>query len=463
MFDFSSFLSNKAFITEDHHVYTYADLLGLSERFSEHLVPRSLIFIGCENSLESIVAYVSCLRSGVVPLLLSRDVPDETLYHLEAIYHPRYCWFPSRRDLLVKGKEKYSLGGYSLIQYDGDSPVLPEGLALLLTTSGSTGSPKLVRLSHDNLKSNACSIIEYLKITSSEKAITSLPMYYSYGLSVLNSHLLAGATLLLTDKSYVQREFWKFVLEEKATSFAGVPFTYEILKKMRFEKFLPSSVKVMTQAGGKLNSSLIKFFSEYARLHDIRFYVMYGQTEATARMSYLPAEYTLNKVGSVGVAIPGGHFSLIDEDGMRIVSPNVEGELVYEGSNVFWGYAESLDDLFKGDENKGILYTGDLAYVDSEGFYYISGRKKRFLKLYGNRISLDFVESIVKDHCQECACVGSDDKLIVYVTDLDKIDSIKSVLSNRVLINPSAYEVRFIGKIPRTDSGKIIYSDLSII
>lgn len=219
----------------------------------------------------------------------------------------------------------------------------------------------------------------------------------------------------------------------------------------------------MTQAGGKLNSSLIKYFSEYARLHDIRFYVMYGQTEATARMSYLPAEYTLNKVGSVGVAIPGGHFSLIDEDGMRIVSPNVEGELVYEGSNVFWGYAESLDDLFKGDENKGILYTGDLAYVDSEGFYYISGRKKRFLKLYGNRISLDFVESIVKDHCQECACVGSDDKLIVYVTDLDKIDSIKSVLSNRVLINPSAYEVRFIGKIPRTDSGKIIYSDLSII
>ena len=132
---------------------------------------------------------------------------------------------------------------------------------------------------------------EYLKITSSEKAITSLPMYYSYGLSVLNSHLLAGATLLLTDKSYVQREFWKFVLEEKATSFAGVPFTYEILKKMRFEKFLPSSVKVMTQAGGKLNSSLIKYFSEYARLHDIRFYVMYGQTEATARMSYLPAQY----------------------------------------------------------------------------------------------------------------------------------------------------------------------------
>ena len=116
-----------------------------------------------------------------------------------------------------------------MIQYDGDSPVLPEGLALLLTTSGSTGSPKLVRLSHDNLKSNACSIIEYLKITSSEKAITSLPMYYSYGLSVLNSHLLAGATLLLTDKSYVQREFWKFVLEEKATSFAGVPFTYDIL------------------------------------------------------------------------------------------------------------------------------------------------------------------------------------------------------------------------------------------
>lgn len=463
MFDFSGYLSNIACVSEDARVYTYKDLWKDTEQFYHYLSRSSLIFIGCENSWESLVAYVACIRSHVVPLLLSREIPDEQLINLKNIYRPKYCWFPNRASLCKGGQKIYSSGDYVLFQYSDGISSLPDELALLLTTSGSTGSPKLVRLSYNNLESNARSIIDYLKISSSDRAITSLPMYYSYGLSIINSHLLAGATLLLTGKSYIQREFWKFASELGATSFAGVPFTYEILKKMRFEKFMPTSVKVMTQAGGKLSASLVQYFAEYAHSRNIRFYVMYGQTEATARMSYLPVEQTLNKVKSIGVAIPGGHFSLIDEEGNYIESDNAEGELIYEGPNVSWGYAESLLDLFKEDDNKGVLHTGDLAYMDSDGYYYISGRKKRFLKLYGNRISLDFVESIVKEYCPECACVGTDVKLIVYVTDSSKIDLIKSLLSDRISINPSAYEVRFIQEIPRTDSGKVIYSDLSIV
>lgn len=464
MFDFSSCLSNIACITSDNQAYTYADIIKLSDDFAKDLVPNTMIFIGCSNSVESLIAYISCMRYHIVPLLLNKDIDMETLNRLVSVYRPKYLYFPYDQYAISKNKEiLLSENGYSLSIENEETNLLPRNLSLLLTTSGSTGSPKLVRLSGENLRSNADSIIKYLNITSSERAITSLPMYYSYGLSVINSHLLTGATLLLTDKSYIQRDFWNFATKENATSFAGVPFTYEILKKMRFEKFFPASIKMMTQAGGKLSSSLVSYFADYAQKSQKDFFVMYGQTEATARMSYLPPQYTLTKSGSIGIAIPGGSFSLIDDSGDDITSPEQVGELVYRGSNVSLGYAESFEDLFNEDENNGILYTGDLAYFDSDGFYYIAGRKKRFLKLFGNRVSLDYVETLLKDCCSECACVGTDDKLIVYITEHDKQEIIQSYLRSKVSLNPSAYEVRFIPEIPRAESGKIVYTKLSVV
>lgn len=464
MFDFSSYLSNIACITSDNHVYTYSDMVRFSDEFSSYLIPHTMMFIGCSNSFESLIAYISCMRYHVVPLLLNQDIDSTTLKNLISVYHPKYLYFPKKRQDILENKEFSFIGNeYALSLEYKEIKLLPKKLSLLLTTSGSTGSPKLVRLSEENLKSNAYSIIEYLNITSSERAITSLPMHYSYGLSVINSHLLAGATLLLTDKSYIQRDFWEFATKEGATSFSGVPFTYEILKKMKFEKFFPASIKVMTQAGGKLSSSLVSYFANYAQQNNKLFFVMYGQTEATARMSYLPPQCALSKSGSIGIAIPGGIFSLIDDQGNLITSPEQVGELVYQGGNVSLGYAESFDELLKDDENKGILHTGDLAYFDSEGFYYISGRKKRFLKLYGNRISLDYVETILKDCCSECVCVGTDNKMIVYITEQDKQDVVQSYLKAKVSLNPAAFEIRVIQKIPRAESGKILYANLSVI
>lgn len=166
---------------------------------------------------------------------------------------------------------------------------------MLLTTSGSTGSPKLVRLSKENILENAKSIAQYLDIDQNERAITSLPMHYSYGLSVINSHLISGATILLTEDSYIQRDFWVFAREQRVTSFSGVPFTYEILKKMKFWNRNLPTLRTLTQAGGKLSNELIEYFAKNAKLRDVNFYVMYGQTEATARMSYLPCQYTIEK------------------------------------------------------------------------------------------------------------------------------------------------------------------------
>ncbi|MFQ8823505.1 MAG: AMP-binding protein [[Ruminococcus] lactaris] len=218
---------------------------------------------------------------------------------------------------------------------------LYEELALLLTTSGSTGSRSFVRLSYKNLSSNAASIASYLELTRSERPVTTLPMNYTYGLSVINSHALAGAAVLLTEKTVFDREFWEFASAEKATSLAGVPYTYEMLKKLKFMEMELPNLKTMTQAGGKLSVSLHREFAEYAAGHGKRFIVMYGQTEATARMGYLPAGEALNRCGSMGIAIPGGKFRLTGEDGREIKEAGTTGELVYEGKNVMLGYAKT--------------------------------------------------------------------------------------------------------------------------
>ena len=288
-------------------------------------------------------------------------------------------------------------------------------------------------------------------------------MYYSFGLSIINSHLLVGATLLMTSDSYVQREFWVFANEQGFTSFSGIPYTFEILKKLRFWSMKCPTLKTLTQAGGKLNNELLQFFIENGREKGVTFYLMYGQTEATARMSYLPPEQSLSKLGSIGKGIPGGHFYLQDDDGSIIDVPNVVGELVYEGDNVSLGYAENPEDLYKQDENHGILHTGDLAYRDDDGFYYIAGRKKRFLKLFGNRVSLDYIETLLKAYLKECVCVGNDSQLIVYTTDDEfNADMIIDFLVNRTKILRSVFSVRHINQIPRSDTGKILYKELPI-
>jgi len=331
----------------------------------------------------------------------------------------------------------------------------------MLPTSGSTGSPKLVKLTKQNVHSNAESIAEYLNITKDERPITTLPMHYSFGLSIINSHLLKGATILLTNKSIAQKEFWTFTREQKATSLSGVPYTYEILKRLRFFRMDLPDIKTLTQAGGKLSTNLVKEYVDYARKSKRKFIVMYGQTEATARMSYLPFDKAAEKFKSVGIAIPGGKFSLKDVKGKEIKESEIDGELIYSGKNVSLGYAECLSDLSIGDENNGVLHTGDIARKDSDGFYYITGRLKRFIKIYGNRVNLDHSEQIIKTITPNCACVGKDDKMIVYITDGSLRSVIRDLLSKKTGLNNQAFEVRAISEIPKNSSGKVQYAKLN--
>ena len=438
MFNLSEFGDHLAVITDKGERLTYAEL-DAKTRID---VPRGLVFLMCSNTLQSLVGYLTCLQSKLPVVMLDGSKPKEVIDALIEAYQPEYIWDGELRETGLKGE-----------------PV-SEDLAMCLTTSGSTGSPKFVRLSAQNILANAESIAEYLSIDENERPVTTLPMHYSYGLSVINSHLLKGATILLTDATYAQREFWNFMKEGKATSIAGVPYTYEILKRLRFFRMELPDLKVMTQAGGKLNKDIAKEYIEFAAEKGKKFFVMYGQTEATARMSYLPWESALEKYASIGIAIPGGEFSLIDTQGDTITKPDVDGELIYKGRNVSLGYAVCRADLAKEDENCGILKTGDVARRDSDGFYYITGRLKRFVKIWGNRCNLDATEQLVKSITTNCACAGVDDKITVFVTEEGLSEQIIALLSEKTGLNNRAFEVRVIESIPKNESGKVQYAAL---
>lgn len=416
IFDLEKHQQNRlAIIADDGRRLTYAELGELVTQKAKSLQRGVLKFCLCKNTIESVMEYLACLEAGAPVVMLDATKDVETIENLRQIYQP------------------------------GITKCHPD-LAVCLTTSGSTGSPKLVRLTLHNIIANAESIAEYLHIDAHERPITMLPMYYSYGLSIINSHLLKGATILLTDKSYAQREFWNFLRENEATSMSGVPYTWEMLRRLRFMRMDLPSVRTMTQAGGKLNAEIALEYIRWAKSVGKQFIVMYGQTEATARMSYLPWERAEEKYASIGIAIPGGKFTLADD-----------GELIYQGENVSLGYAECAEDLMKGDENHGVLHTGDMARGDEDGFYYITGRKKRFVKVWGNRCNLDRVEQLVKPITTTCACAGVDDHIMVFVTKEGLEKEIKDLLASKTGLNPIAFAVKVIEAIPVKDSGKIDY------
>ena len=464
MWNLDDYSNNIAVIDEQGKRYLYSNLKSDCDKLTNNISGRCLVFNLCSNEIGSLLGYVAFINSRIVPLLLDAQLDIELLVGLIETYKPDYLWLPLSRVSEFKQYDLvYSTHNFALIRtFYTKEFSLYQSLALLLTTSGSTGSPKLVRQSYANIKSNTESIVSYLGLDDTERPITTLPMSYTYGLSIINSHLFVGASIILTQKALMQKDFWNHFQEYKATSFGGVPFSYEMLYKLRFFNMKLPSLRTMTQAGGKLSPELHKRFAEYAQKNGKRFIVMYGQTEATARMSYLPPEMSLVKYGSMGIAIPGGKFTLINIDGNEIEENEITGELVYQGSNVTLGYAECGEDLIKGDERGGILITGDMAKRDQEGFYYIVGRKNRYLKIFGSRINLDETERIIKGEFSNinCVCTGVDDKMYIFITGDTSSKVIKKYLSGKTGLNSIAFQVKKIQQIPRNDSGKILYKEL---
>lgn len=464
IWNLDEFRDNIALRDEFGNEMTYGKLEMESQTLANLITGRCLVFSLCRNEIGSVLGYVAFLNNGIVTVQLSSNLEDGLLNNLLETYKPSFLWVPQDKVGSFDNTERiYSGYNYVLIKTKyKEAYSLFDELAMLITTSGSTGSPKFVRQSYLNILSNAKAIAEYLKLTSQERPITTLPMNYVYGLSIINSHLLVGATVLLTDKTLMQKEFWSFFKEANATSFGGVPYTYEMLDKLRFYRMELPSLRTMTQAGGKITPELHEKFAAYAQENNKAFVVMYGAAEATSRMGYLPPEKAVDKVGSMGFPIPGGKFTLIDDSGKEVLIPHTTGELIYEGSNVTLGYAEKGDDLSLGDERHGILETGDMAQFDEEGYFYIVGRKKRFLKIYGNRVNLDEIDMMIKGEFEiEVASAGEDDHLYIFITDETIKDSVKDYIVSKTRLNHAAFKVIVIDNIPKNESGKTLYKELT--
>lgn len=408
LFDLRRHGHRLAVVTPDGTEVSYHDLADrVSEVVDELGSDRRLLYVTARNDLDSLVTYLAGLQGGHVVLLAADD-------NLRSVYDP----------------EKV---------HD-----LHPDLALLLSTSGSTGSPKLVRLSMANLRANAASIAQYLDIRDTDRASATLPMHYCYGLSVINSNLLSGAGLLLSDKSVVDNDFWDMFERYGGTSLHGVPYTFELLDELGFDQMDLPSLRYITQAGGRLAPADVRRYARLGQQRGWRFFVMYGQTEATARMAYLPPDLAADNPAAVGVPIPGGSFDIAED-----------GELIYRGPNVMLGYAEKPADLALG-RTIDALPTGDIARRNAAGLYEIAGRKSRFAKLFGLRIDLPNVEQLLAGNGFQAVCVDSDDSLVVAVLDGD-VERVSEIVHARTGLPPSSICVVRVERFPRLPNGKMDY------
>ena len=442
-----------AAIDDSGRSITYGEIRDFTQEFAKQLPQRSLIFLLSENRIGSLLGYTAALSNHIVPLIISAATEEGLFNRLYDLYQPEYLWVPKGKS---EGREVvFSAWDYCLVKTDNKAAAMYEELSLLLPTSGSTGSPKLVRHSYRNIEANADNVRRLFKLDGNEKAMAILPMHYTMGLSVIASHLLAGATLLLSGRSLLDKGFWATLKE--ATSFTGVPYSYEILTKMRFTRMDLPNLKVITQGGGKLTEAMWNTLAQYAADKGKQFIATYGQSECTARMAYLPPELALEKVCSIGVAEPGGQLSIVDENGNETFEGEAQGEMVYRGENVTLGYATCREDLQKGDENHGIMHTGDLARRDADGCYYIIGRLKRFLKIYGLRIGLDEVENMIKaEYKTDCYCKGDDEKLVVLVTDPKLQEVLPAFIEEKTHLFHQRIEVQVVKEILRNEAGKVV-------
>ena len=449
--------SKIAVIDDSGSSLTYGSLCSYAEELKKVLPYRTLVFLMAENCIGSLIGYTSFLNNHVVPLILSNKTEKTLFDNLYATYQPEYLWLPTSRTDEFGQEPLYSAFGYSLIRTGNPTPELFEELSLLLPTSGSTGSPKLVRHSYRNIEANAENVKNLFQLTPSERAMGVLPMHYTMGLSVIASHLHVGATILLCGKSLLDRGFWSMLKDQHATSFTGVPYSFELLAKLRFFRMDLPDLKIVTQGGGKLTEEMWQALVNYAQDKGKKFIATYGQSECTARMAYLPAELAADKVCSIGIAEPGGCLSIINNDGVETFEGEDSGEMVYRGENVTLGYANSKEDLLKGDENHGIMHTGDLARRDADGCYYIIGRLKRFLKIFGLRIGLDEVENLIRSNYDtDCYCSGDDEKLLVKLTNPAIAEEIPHFIEEKTHLFYQRVSVEIVDRILRNETGKVI-------
>ena len=403
-------------VIDDGREVSYRELASLASRAVEGLEPHTVKIVRNKQDLSTVALFVGCVNRGVVPLMLPDTMAPELFERLRSTY---------------EGKPTDS------------------GLALLLTTSGSTGSPKLVRIGRAALAADNKMSEVLFELDSSTRMTMILPICYAWGLSVVCSVLEAGGTLVMTRKTVMDPELADVMRDARATHVAGVPYMYEALDRFRFFDGDFPSLRALLVSGGALAPALRRKYAEFAKGRGIAFFEGYGQTETTGVMTTIRTDVHLDLIGSIGKSENGGRFRVED------------GELVYEGPIVAMGYAVCAEDLMKGDEWKGVRRTGDMAKIDADGYVTLTGRASRFLKIFGNRVSLEEVENLVKDGFAGagCAATGADNDLHVFVCGVSAAD-VEKFLVAKLHFNATVVKVHVLDSIPLNANGKTDYPKL---
>jgi long-chain acyl-CoA synthetase len=471
--------SNKDFLLREKESVSYKQLYVKCIKLADFLITQvgtgQNILLIAPNSVFFIIAYLGILKSGNVAVPLNPEIEQINLDFIKEKCQSKLVI------LTTQLFNKLHFEGVSLIDerelytiVDGESKViefsqitLPNQLAEIIFTSGSTGEPKGVMISHKNLIANTGSIVEYLCLSENDTMLVVLPFYYCYGLSLLHTHLRVGGSIVLNNMFIMLGGVINDLKRFSCSGFAGVPSHFQILlrKSDSFKATHFHDLRYVTQAGGKLHNAFIEEFIEV--FPDVRFYVMYGQTEATARLSWLSPEKLPEKIGSCGKSIPGVELKVVNEEG-ELVKPGETGEILAHGDNIMQGYykdTESTDQVIK----NGWLHTGDLAIVDEEGFIYLTARKKEIIKVGGRRVSPKEIEEVIVSMPEVIDCsieaifdeiLGETMKAIVIVKDAAKEgvavtpDSIKFWCASRLVSYKIPQIIELKEKITLTATGK---------
>jgi acyl-CoA synthetase (AMP-forming)/AMP-acid ligase II len=443
--------------------------LSVAERAAElGTDSKKLAFCFLPNSADAIIDMLALLEAGHVVALVDPSLPASLCVSLFRSYEPDFvsgadCPAVETAMRLSNARKSSTSGGLQLIRLEqaGRTSLHPE-LSLMLSTSGSTGSPKFVRLSRRNITSNAAAIARVLEIGGTDRVLAHLPLHYSFGFAVISSHLSAGASVVPTSESLASGAVWKLFREHHCTALPGVPTHFDILKRLDIDRLKVPTLVCLMQAGGRMHPEVIQHFAAKMVARSGRLYVMYGQTEASPRITTLPAQEVLSSLGSVGPALPGGRLEIRDEKG-RLQPAGTIGQVVYFGPNVMMGYATTRADLAHGYQLKDGLHTADLGYLDDRGYLTLTGRANRFAKVHGIRVSLDDVERMLSGYGPSAAVEAGENKVLVVVLQAKDTEVIHAELVERLRLSPSAIVVRAADVLPTKANGKIDYAKITAI
>ena len=456
-----------------YHTHVFRISGWLSQKYGSH----EKILLISDNSVFFIGAYLGIIHSGNICVPLNPSITSTSLQYIATQCAAKVAFVEKRyekklddldleiitQDLIFGDSLSFSMptGGGQVFDHDQ--------IAEIIFTSGSTALPKGVMLSHKNLRANTDSIIQYLALTDNDRVAVVLPFYYCYGLSLLHTHIKVGASLVLNNTFMMVNTVIDDLLNFQCTGFSGVPSHYQILlrKSRRFRSTPFPHLRYVTQAGGKLPTVFIEDFLQ--TFPNVKFYVMYGQTEATARLSYLPPNCLPEKLGSIGKGMPGVKLEVVNE-AMQPVKPNELGEIVAEGDNIMVGYFEDQS-LTAETIKAGRLHTGDLGTIDSEGYIYVLAREKEYLKVSGERISPKEIEDVIVSlpSVVDCSIIGVEDDIlgeaikafiVLEVNASLTKDEILDFCNQRLSSTKLPKFIEFIDEIPVSPTGKKLRSVL---